>query len=336
MSNTVNSNASSPSLRTISDMNPLVSVVIPAFNSAEFIIEAINSVLEQTYQPIEIIIVDDGSQDNTVELIKSTFKNDVRLFRQQNSGPSASRNHGVRESSGKYVAFLDADDIWLPDKIANQLAVMEDNPDIGLLCGNMIDFNEGGRDAQSHFEKNGLDENFFGDELYITNPFQKIYQKNFISTPTVVLRRSILEKTELFPLEFRFSEDYLFWLDLARIDNVAYQPEVYTLRRKHKTNLTNDIAINVLIRPTFLDHINKKHGEYLKEQGIDIRVRYSKAWFEIGYFRLYQLGQTDVVTDFIKSFNYQPNWRSCFYACATAIGLGRVAIKLKQYREIKN
>lgn len=312
-------------------MNPLVSVLIPAFNAAEFIVETIESVLNQTYRPIEVIVVDDGSQDNTVELVKATFSDDVRLLCQKNSGPSVARNRGIRESSGKYIAFLDADDIWLPEKIASQVAVMEEKPDIGMLCGDMVDFNEKGRDAISHFKKNGLDKEYFGGTLYITDAFKKVYNKNFISTPTVMLRCSILDKTELFPLEFRFSEDYLFWLDLVRIVNIAYQDEVYTLRRKHTTNLTNDTAVNVKIRPMVLDQIDRRHGEYLKELGIDIRERYSKAWFLIGYFRLYQLGQLDVTADFAKSFSYRPNWRNFLYTCASATKLTWVALKLKQH-----
>jgi len=313
-------------------MNPLVSVVIPAFNAAEFIVETIESVLQQTYRSIEVIVVEDGSQDNTFQLIETSFSDDVRLLRQKNSGPSAARNRGIRESSGKYIAFLDADDIWLPEKIASQVDVMEEKLDIGMLCGDMVNFNEKGREDQSHFRKNGLDEEYFGDRLYIRNGFQKIYNKNFISTPTVMLRRSIIDKTELFPLEFRFSEDYLFWLDIARIQNVAYQPNIYTLRRKHAANLTNDTAVNVQIRPIVLDQIDRRHGEYLKELGIDIRERYSKAWFLIGYFRLYQLGQLDVTADFAKSFSYRPNWRNFLYTCASATKLTWVALKLKQYR----
>lgn len=314
-------------------MNPLVSVVIPAFNAAEFIVETIESVLQQTYRPIEIIVVDDGSQDNTVQLIETSFSDTVRLVCQQNNGPSAARNRGIRDASGKYIAFLDADDIWLPEKIASQVAVMEKNPDIGLLCGDMVDFNEKGEEAQSHFKKNGFDEEEFGDRLYIKNAFKKIYNKNFIATPTVMIRRSIIYKTELFPPEFRFSEDYLFWLELARDNKVAYQANVYTLRRKHTANLTNDTAVHVQIRPLVLDRIYSMHGDYLKEQGIDIRERYSKAWFLIGYYRLYQLGQLDVSGDFAKSFRYRPSWRSGLYACVSKLKLGWFALKLKQYHD---
>ncbi len=316
-------------------MKPLVSVVIPSFNAVDFIQETIDSVVNQTYQPIEMIVVDDGSEDNTVGLIRSQYGDSVRLFSQKNSGPSAARNRGIRESRGDYIAFLDADDIWLPEKIGKQVAVMEERPDISMLCGDMVNFDERGKDAETHFEKHGFDEEYFGGNLYIWDAFKKIYNKNFISTPTVMIRRSVVEQTELFPDNFRFSEDYLLWLDVARIGKVAYQKEVFTLRRKHAANLTNETINNVRIRPIVLDRINKKHGEYLKEQGINIRKRYASAWFQIGYFRLFTQGHVDSTKDFAKSFIYRPTFRSFFYFVATAFGMGGMAIKLKRYRDGK-
>lgn len=228
-------------------MHPLVSVVIPAFNAAKFIVETIESVLKQTYQPIEIILVDDGSYDSTVSLVEENFGDRVRLVSQKNAGPSAARNRGICESSGKYIAFLDADDIWLPKKIEKQVAVMEKHPELGLICGDMIDFDSNGRETKSHFEKNGFDEIFFGDGLYIVNAFFKLFNKNFISTPTVILRRSILDMRDLFPLEFRFSEDHIFWLDLAKKNSFAYQIDVDTFRRKHENNLTNNTLLSTYL-----------------------------------------------------------------------------------------
>ncbi|MCB1873922.1 MAG: glycosyltransferase [Gammaproteobacteria bacterium] len=312
-------------------MHPLVSVVIPTFNAASFIVETIDSVLKQTYQPIEIIIVDDGSTDNTLELVENKYKDGVIRIGQTNSGPSAARNRGINESSGKYIAFLDADDLWLPGKIASQVAVMEKHSDVGLLCGDMVDFSENGEESQSHFQKHGLGESYFGDSLFIIDAFRKIYNNNFISTPTVMVRRSDLNNTKLFPLEFRFSEDYLLWLDLARISGAAYQTNVYTRRRKHAKNLTNDTGINVQIRPKVLDQINRNHGDYLMQLGIDIKQRYAEAWFQIGYYRLYKLGQFNVASDFSKSLKYKLNWRSFFYACTSAVGLSRFAVWLKWF-----
>jgi GT2 family glycosyltransferase len=112
---------------------PLVSVVIPTYNGAGFIRAALESALAQEYSPVEILVVDDGSADNTAEMV-SAFPN-VRLIRQSNQGVAVARNIGVRSARGEFIAFLDQDDLWTPDKLTLQVAAMFDHPELGyVLC----------------------------------------------------------------------------------------------------------------------------------------------------------------------------------------------------------
>jgi glycosyltransferase involved in cell wall biosynthesis len=110
--------------------NPLVSVIIPAFNGMRYIGDAIRSVLDQDYRPIEVIVVDDGSSDGTGEVV-ARFS-EVRCLQQENRGPGAARNLGIRESRGPILAFLDQDDEWLPGKLRAQVAALDRDPDIGF------------------------------------------------------------------------------------------------------------------------------------------------------------------------------------------------------------
>ena len=110
---------------------PLVSVVLPAYNVREHVAEAIRSVHAQAFASLEIIIVDDGSTDGTADLVEREFP-EVRLFRKANGGAATARNLGMRESRATYVAFLDADDVWLPGKLAAQISYMESNPQVRL------------------------------------------------------------------------------------------------------------------------------------------------------------------------------------------------------------
>ena len=105
----------------------LVSVVIPAYNSEQYINECIDSVLNQTYQNYEIIVIDDGSTDNTVNLVKQYNNEKIKLYHQMNSGSGAARNLGVKQAHGKWIAFIDADDIWLPDKLHKHLENCSDH-----------------------------------------------------------------------------------------------------------------------------------------------------------------------------------------------------------------
>jgi len=113
----------------------LVSVIIPAYNSEKYISDTIDSVLNQTYKNLEIIVVDDGSTDNTEKVVKEKLSNfsNFKFLKQCNLGSAEARNLGIRNSNGNYIAFLDADDLWLPQKIEKQIKFFLNNPDYGLV-----------------------------------------------------------------------------------------------------------------------------------------------------------------------------------------------------------
>jgi glycosyltransferase involved in cell wall biosynthesis len=122
---------------------PLVSVIVPVFNGVNFLDQSLGSILNQTYQPVEIIAVDDGSEDGTWEAL-CRFGPRIRKVRQVHAGQSAARNLGVELSSGQYLAFLDADDLWPPDKLASQMAILQEDTECSLLFGHAEQFHENG------------------------------------------------------------------------------------------------------------------------------------------------------------------------------------------------
>ncbi len=111
---------------------PRISVIIPTYNSARFLPEAVQSALYQTLSPDEVIVVDDGSTDNTEDVLEP-FRGRVHYIRQENQGPAVARNRGIAEAKGDLIAFLDADDVWLPEKSELQVKVLWENPRIGLV-----------------------------------------------------------------------------------------------------------------------------------------------------------------------------------------------------------
>jgi glycosyltransferase involved in cell wall biosynthesis len=117
----------------------LVSVIIPVYNCESYLEEAIKSVLSQTYRPVETVVIDDGSTDSSTEIAKS-FVPHVQYYYQPNSGLGAARNLGVKKARGTYVAFLDADDIWLKDKLASQMAAIKSDPEIDMIFGHVRQF----------------------------------------------------------------------------------------------------------------------------------------------------------------------------------------------------
>ena len=131
---------------------PRVSIVIPAYNSASYIRASLQSVLEQTYSDYEVIVVDDGSVDDTRAAVLAV-EGPVRYVYQSNSGPSVARNTGIRAAAGEFICFLDADDAWTPDKLDTQVEFMDQNPQIGLVFADSDEFDEGGVQCRSLLSK---------------------------------------------------------------------------------------------------------------------------------------------------------------------------------------
>ena len=129
----------------------IVSVIIPAYNAARFLGQALESVFAQTHRPLEVIVVDDGSTDSTIAI--ATSRDGVTLIQQPNAGASSARNTGLKVASGDYFAFLDADDLWLPEKLSLQVSYLCQNPGVGFLAAHSEHFVEAGMPCPAWFER---------------------------------------------------------------------------------------------------------------------------------------------------------------------------------------
>lgn len=172
---------------------PRISVVIPAYNAERTIIRTLESVFAQTFPPHEIIVVDDGSQDRTAEVV-SQLAPRVRLIRQGNAGPAAARNHGIREATGEWIALLDSDDTWLPEKLQRQ--ARELRPDVALVHCYIVEA---------------------VDEVDAELDFETLWRGNRIGTSSVILSKSAFNAVGGFNEDRRMMgvEDYNLWLRLA-------------------------------------------------------------------------------------------------------------------------
>ncbi len=186
-------------------MTPRVSIIIPAYNRADMILTALNSVLAQTYTDWEAVVVDDGSSDNTREVVAGVKDARVRYIYQENKGLPGARNTGIRASGGEYVAFLDSDDAFLPDKLALQVPVLDANPDLCLVAGGFIEVDENLRPLHEI-------------RPWVKNPtlglLDWVRTCSFcVGSPLV--RRAWLDKAGLFDENMRFVEDWDLWLRMA-------------------------------------------------------------------------------------------------------------------------
>ncbi len=183
----------------------LVSVIIPVYNGEKTIKQTIESVFQQTLTDWELIVIDDGSQDSTLEIVHSIQDSRLKVFTYQNSGVSASRNRGIAQSTGEFISFLDADDLWTPDKLESQLKALQKNPqaDVAYSWTDWID--ESGKFLRpgGHITVNG-------------NAYKQLLVRDFIeSGSNPLIRRQALNEVGGFEESLAYGEDWDMWLRLA-------------------------------------------------------------------------------------------------------------------------
>jgi len=209
---------------------PKVSVIIPTYNRAHLIAETIQSVLAQTFRDFEVIVVDDGSTDNTSDIV-SPFP--VRYFQQENKGPSAARNKGIELARGDYVAFVDSDDILLDKALQKSVEVLDAHPEVGFSYGQWYRMDENRRTC-------GLIKSSFLNRSSIVDGKQIIREMLFtyrIPLSTTMVRRCCIQAIGGFNEKMRFSEDRCFHINLARKYPAAYIAEPLMKYRVHSGGL---------------------------------------------------------------------------------------------------
>ncbi|MEM9925687.1 MAG: glycosyltransferase family 2 protein [Cyanobacteria bacterium P01_D01_bin.50] len=198
-------------------MNPTFTVVMPAYNAAAYLSQTIESVLSQTFTDFELIIIDDGSQDNTAA-IADNYKNKdkrVKFLLQSNQGVSATRNKGIDRSNSKYIAFIDADDKWFPDNLSFHFKHLEENPDLGVSYGKVEFLHPDGK----HTGK------IARGRLKALQPQHFLYNNPTMTVSNLVVRQQVFQEIGCFDCTMQYSEDLDFLFRVAcsnwRIEGIA-------------------------------------------------------------------------------------------------------------------
>ena len=349
-------------------MKPLVSVIIPSYNSAKYLLEAVDSVLNQTYKDYEIIIVDDGSTDNTKQILdeylqergfeishrvtespshqvtKSQGHKDtraqektgdevkwcrsdvcVRYIYQENKGPAAARNRGIKDARGEYIAFLDSDDIWLPEKLEKQIEFFSNNEEIGLVFGGRIDFSEEDSEGKLRFKK------FFIDN----DMFLNIWWDNPITTSTVVVKSRCFRQVGLFDesKEVATSEDREMWLRITQYYKAEFVPQLlvkYRIRKDgyNRSNINRSYASSKVVIDRYWPFVQKKGfgKNYYKKRLYRFYFNYGLSLLSIDDFK-------HAHVCFRKALRYNSvNLKVIVYFLATLLSRDKIRL-LKQIKK---
>lgn len=256
--------------------HPFFSVIIPTFNRATLLPHAIQSVLDQTFSDYEIIIIDDGSKDNTREIVKSIFDQRIRYFYQENKGISAALNAGIMAAHGKIISRLDSDDIWHPTLLETEAAIFANDLQVGLVYSKAQAMDLHGRAKP---QISGAPEKFPGDTL------KSILCGDFICAITTSVRKECYEQVSPFDETLKGNEDWDMWIRLARVTKFFFIDQVLANFRMHAQRTTgSQSAVFYEIVESRLSPLDKFFNQTnLLQNIISIKgLAYRNAYIDVG------------------------------------------------------
>ena len=282
----------------------MISVIIPTYNSTKYIGEAINSVLRQTFTDYEIIVVDDGSTDNTKEIIDNNFPQ-VRYYYLPHRGVSRARNYGIQRARGEFIAFLDADDLWFGEKLEKQIGVFNADQELMLV------FTE-----HRFFDSNGIREATFSkkERLMKGDVVKNIFLYSHVALPTVMVRKNVFQEIGYFEENLNVAEDDNLWIRIALKFRIHLLDEVLVHCRMTENSLsriTSNVVTGVLKN---VELIEKKYPDLRKRLGrVNIRRKKSYIYSDYGYFYFSNGDYETSRQCYLKSITYYPNMSSIIY-----------------------
>ncbi len=286
--------------------NPRVSVIVPTYNRAHMIVECLDSVLNQTYRDFEVIVVDDGSTDDTEKVIKP-YLDRIQYIKQENQGNAAARNIGIRKAKGEIIAFDDSDDLWLPDKLERQVRYLDEHHDVDMVCGNGIFFGDQKIEGKKVIpDKRAVPLERDGVTL------RAIFMKSSIRTPTIVARRQVIEATGGFDPDFKVCVDLDFAFRVLMKFKVAFINQPLFKLRRHTGHIGGDSERRTLFNIKAIEKLLSEHPEakdLIGQDNINRRVAY--RYYRLGGIYRKKKKKRDASDAFKKALSYRPFYPSC-------------------------
>ena len=282
---------------------PEVSVVIPVYNREEYIGECLQSVFDQTLDDWNIWVVDDGSTDHTLEVVHSFDRAKVHVLQVEHGRQARARNAAIAHIDSEFVAFLDSDDVWLPNKLERQLPLFAGRPKVGLVCSDNYRFDAHGRHTLTTFQFKAPHRGRVLRELCLG--------PNFVVTSTVVARRECFNRVGLFDPSLTTSEDYHMWLRIAAQYEIDYVPDVLGGYRFHPAqSLKEDEMGNHLREASVLLSIEGLHPELIQSFSNPFHQRVARKAYQAGREAIVNEEWSRAYTALLLSLKHMWTWRA--------------------------
>ena len=277
------------------DKNPLVTVITPTYNRADFLPQAIDGVLAQTYGNFELIVVDDGSTDNTPDILSDYAKRDdrVRTFRQDNQGQSIARNKAIQEARGEFICFLDSDNHWPDHKLEQQVDLFRENPDVDVIYGDIVTVDE----SDTELSRKNM-------SRYSGNIARWMLRDNCVSMNTAMAKRRCFDEMGGMSGERRVADDYDLWLRFSARYKFLYVPEYWAYYRVMEDQISSDKTARFDSNEAIIRDFRSKFPDALTDKEFD-------AGFAVFYVRkaryLASIGRKrEAFRELYKALGYRP------------------------------
>lgn len=304
--------------------NRKVSVIIPTYNRARYLRESLESALGQTYRNLEIIVVDDGSTDNTQDMLAPYIESGrIMYLYQSNSGrPSIARNHALQHASGDYICFLDSDDIRREESIAREVDILDRHDEVGMVCTDWLFF------KRQFNPRLPMEDSWIKKERYIeTLPHELVRQQrddviifekdfiyelfntNFVFTSSVITSRELLDQVGHFDESLTIGEDCDLWLRIGEVKHIAFITTPLVYRRMHSGSITNSLARNIIDDTRVIEKFLSRGRAITPSMKRRFYQRLENFYSQSAVFFFYKENLAEARKRFLRALRYNP---SCY------------------------
>lgn len=301
---------------------PTVSTIIAVYNCADYIAESVESALGQSFRDQEIIVVDGGSTDGTRERLQP-YRDRIKFMVQTGKGVANARNEAIRASRGEFIAILDADDKWLPNKLAVQMKYLQSHPEIGLLFGDEYYYDAGG----------GYRGRWFKDRIpiYTGRVFDKLFENNFIGALTAVIKRECFDTVGLFNEDLFYAEDTEMWLRIAYKYPIGYIDEPLAVCRFRPESRSFAFEKHYQVKTRILNSLLDRYPDYFRAHPGVRRLGLSNHHYKFGYQYFANGKMHEAKAEFREALRHKPlhlrcllYWLSCGLPASLIQGIKRI------------